>query len=192
MKRCDWGTNNPLMIEYHDSEWGRPVHDDQVLFEFLILESQQAGLSWNTILNKRENFRLAYALFDPEKVAKFSDKKAEELKLDQGIIRNALKIKSAINNAKQFLKVQKEFGSFDVYIWDFVDNKPIINKFKNLSEIPAKDELSGIISKDMKKRKFTFVGPTIIYAYMQSIGMVNDHQKDCFCYKEINELISDM
>lgn len=188
MKRCDWGTKNPLMIEYHDKEWGRPVHNDHELFELLVLEGQQAGLSWSTILNKRENFRKAYAQFDPEIIAKFSEKKALELKQNAGIIRNSLKIKSVINNAKQFLKVQKEFGSFDAYIWGFVNNKPIVNKFKKISDLPAKDLLSEKISKDMKKKKFTFVGPTIIYAYMQSIGIVNDHQIDCFCYDEILNL----
>ena len=189
VKRCDWaGITSELYIRYHDEEWGRPVHDDCELFEFLILEGQQAGLSWSTILNKRENFRKAFANFDPKKVATFTDKHAEELKQNEGIIRNSLKIKSAINNAKQFLKVQEEFGSFDKYIWGFVDNKTIDNKIKSMSEIPTSTDLSKKISKDLKKRKFNFIGPTIIYAFMQAVGMVNDHLIDCFCYKEINSL----
>ena len=176
------------MKEYHDKEWGVPVHDDQRLFEFLILEGAQAGLSWNTILLKRENFREAFDNFDYKKIASYNEKKVEELLNNAGIIRNRLKIGATISNAKAILQVQEEFGSFDNYIWKFIDNNPIVNKFKSLDELPAKTEMSEQISKDLKKRGFKFVGPTIIYSFMQAIGMTNDHTTDCFRYEEINQI----
>ena len=185
MTRCAWSTNNPLMIEYHDKEWGVPLHDDRKLFEFLVLEGMQAGLSWNTILNKRENFRRAFADFDPVKVARFGQRDVTRLLKDAGIIRNRLKIAAAINNAQRFLEVQKEFGSFDAYIWRFVDGRPIKNAFKTLKEIPAKTPLSDAISKDLIQRGFKFVGSTIVYAHMQATGMVNDHTIDCFRVDEV-------
>ena len=181
--RCEWAKEEPN-ISYHDNEWGRPVHDDKKLFEFLILEGAQAGLSWTTILKRRDGYRNAFANFDPKKVAKFDDKKISKLLLDESIIRNRLKITSAVNNAKQFLKIQKEFGSFDKYVWSFVNHKPIKNKFKKLSDLPASTPISGKLSKDLKQRGFTFVGPTICYAMMQAIGMVNDHSSNCFRYKK--------
>lgn len=184
MNRCAWGSSNPLMIEYHDTEWGVPLHDEQKLFEFLILEGMQAGLSWSTILNKRENFRRAFAEFDVEKVARFGKRDINRLLKDAGIIRNRLKIEAAINNAQRFSEVQQEFGSFDAYIWGFVNGKPIKNGFKSLKEIPAKTPLSDAISKDLIKRGFKFVGSTIVYAHMQATGMVNDHTVDCFRYEE--------
>ena len=185
MSRCAWSTNNPLMIEYHDNEWGVPLHDDRQLFEFLILEGMQAGLSWNTILNKRENFRKAFAGFDPVKVAHFDRRDVTRLLKDAGIIRNRLKIAAAINNAQRFLEVQKEFGSFDAYIWRFVDGRPIKNACKTLKDIPAKTPLSDAISKDLIQRGFKFVGSTIVYAHMQATGMVNDHAIDCFRYNKV-------
>jgi DNA-3-methyladenine glycosylase I len=184
MKRCAWARND-LAIRYHDEEWGVPLHDDCGLFEFLILEGAQAGLSWDTILRKRENYRKAFDNFDVEKVARYTDKKIAKLLLDEGIIRNRLKIASAVSNAKAFLNVQKEFGSFDKYIWEFVDGKPIKNKWKEIGQVPAKTDVSDAISKDMKKRGFNFVGSTIIYAHMQATGMVNDHLTTCFRYKEV-------
>jgi DNA-3-methyladenine glycosylase I len=184
MKRCFWAKND-LAIEYHDNEWGVPTHDDNKLFEFLILEGAQAGLSWDTILRKRENYREAFAGFDPAKVARFSEDKCEKLLTNDGIIRNRLKIASAIGNAKAFLEVQKEFGSFDRYIWAFVDGRPIINKTKDVSDVVAKTEISDAISKDLRKRGFNFVGSTIMYAFMQATGMVNDHLVGCFRYKEL-------
>jgi DNA-3-methyladenine glycosylase I len=183
MKRCTWPSNE-LAIRYHDEEWGVPLHDDHKLFEFLILEGAQAGLSWDTILRKRENYRKAFDGFDVNKVARYTDKKIEKLLQDEGIIRNRLKVASAVSNAKAFLAVQKEFGSFDTYIWSFVDGKPIVNKWKMSSQIPAKSEVSDAISKDLKKRGFNFVGSTIIYANMQATGMVNDHLVSCFRYKQ--------
>ena len=189
--RCSWANYNELMKEYHDKEWGVPVHDDQRLFEFLILEGAQAGLSWNTILLKRENFREAFDNFDYKKIALYNEKKVEELLNNAGIIRNRLKICATISNAKATLKVQEEFGSFDNYIWNFVNNNPIINKFKSLDELPSKTELSEQISKDLKKREFKFVGPTIIYSFMQAVGMTNDHTTDCFRYREINQIIKE-
>jgi DNA-3-methyladenine glycosylase I len=183
MKRCSWPTNE-LAIAYHDEEWGTPLHDDQRLFEFLILEGAQAGLSWDTILRKRENYRAAFDGFDVNKVARYSDKKIHELLQNEGIIRNRLKIASAISNANAFLKVQDEFGAFDKYIWAFVDGKPIVNRIKEASQIPAKTEVSDKLSKDLKKRGFNFVGSTIMYAFMQATGMVNDHLVSCFRYKE--------
>lgn len=185
MKRCVW-PKNELAIKYHDEEWGVPLHDEGKLFEFLILEGAQAGLSWDTILRKRENYRSAFDGFDVNKVARYTDKTIERLLLNEGIIRNRLKIASAVSNAKAFLKIQKEFGSFDKYIWSFIDGKPIVNKWKDTSQIPAKTEASDAISKDMKKRGFNFVGSTIIYAHMQATGMVNDHLVSCFRYKEIS------
>jgi DNA-3-methyladenine glycosylase I len=162
-KSCSWAAGNPLMKEYHDKEWGKPLHDDRLLFEFLILEGMQAGLSWNTILQKRENFRKAFDNFDYNKIAKYTEKKFEGLLKNKGIIRNKRKIEAAITNAKAFLEIQKEFGSFDAYIWGFIDHKPIQNAWKSLQEIPAKTEMSETISKDLKKRGFKFIGPTIIY-----------------------------
>ena len=182
MKRCSWATND-LNIPYHDTEWGVPVHDDNRLFEFLILEGAQAGLSWDTILRKREAYREAFAGFDPIKVSRFSQAKIERLMTNEGIIRNHLKIGSAVSNAQAFLRVQREFGSFDKYIWSFVGGKPIVNKLKG-GDIPARTEISDSISKDLKKRGFSFVGSTIMYAFMQATGMVNDHLVSCFRYKE--------
>lgn len=182
--RCSWAGSEPIYQEYHDKEWGRPVHDDRTLFEFLILEGAQAGLSWITILKKRENYRKAFDRFDPKKVAKYSEKKIKQLLHDEGIVRNRLKVRGAVRNAKAFLLVQKEFGSFDQYLWGFVNHKPIKNRFKTMKDLPAKTELSDVISKDLKKRDFTFVGSTIIYAYMQAIGMVNDHITSCYLYKK--------
>ena len=184
MKRCTW-PKNQLALAYHDTEWGVPLHDDGALFEFLVLEGAQAGLSWDTILRKREAYRKAFDGFDVNKVARYTDAKVAKLLMNEGIIRNRLKIASAIKNAKAFLQVQKEFGSFDKYIWAFVDNKPIVNKWKVDTQIPAKTDVSDRISIDMKKRGFSFVGSTIIYAHMQATGMVNDHLVSCFRYKEL-------
>ncbi len=180
-KRCFWANpENQLYLEYHDQEWGRPVHEDRVLFEFLILEGAQAGLSWETILKKRENYRKVYANFDPTKVAKFTEKKIQKLLLDPGIVRNRLKIRSSIENAKAFLKVQKEFGSFDQFIWSFVNFKTIRRRPKDRSEFLARTEISDQLSQELKRRGFTFVGSTICYAFMQAVGLVDDHQKGCF------------
>lgn len=186
MNRCNWPGGDPLMIKYHDKEWGVPVHDDRLLFEYMILDGFQAGLSWNTVLKKRENFQKAFANFDPKKIAKYGEKDYNRLLFDAGIIRNRAKINAAILNAKKFLEVQKEFGSFDKYIWQFVGGKPIINKFKKLSDIPAKTKESDEVSKDLIKRGFKFVGSTICYAFMQAAGMVNDHLIDCFCHDKVN------
>jgi len=183
MKRCSWASNE-LNIPYHDTEWGVPVRDDQRLFEFLILEGAQAGLSWDTILRKRENYRRAFDNFDPQKVARYTDARCAKLLNNEGIIRNRLKIASAVSNAKAFLNVQKEFGSFDKYIWAFVGGKPIVNNLKGHGDVPAKTEISDAISKDLRKRGFNFVGSTIMYAFMQATGMVNDHLVSCFRYKE--------
>jgi DNA-3-methyladenine glycosylase I len=183
MKRCEW-PKNELAIRYHDEEWGVPVHDDGKLFEFLILEGAQAGLSWDTILRKRENYRRAFDGFDVNKVARYTKKEIEKLLQDEGIIRNRLKVASSVANARAFLKVQDEFGSFDKYIWSFVEGKPIVNKWKESSQIPATSPVSDAISKDMKKRGFNFVGSTIMYAHMQATGMVNDHLVSCFRYKQ--------
>jgi DNA-3-methyladenine glycosylase I len=177
-RRCHWATS-PLMIEYHDKEWGVPVHDDRVLFEFLILEGAQAGLSWETILNKRENYRRAFDRFDPAKIARYERKKIRELMANAGIVRNKLKIASTISNAKVFLDVQKEFGSFDRYIWQFVGGRPKVNHWKSLQRLPASTAESDAMSKDLKRRGFRFVGSTICYAFMQATGMVNDHAADC-------------
>lgn len=182
-KRCTWAAEEPN-LSYHDKEWGRPQHDDKKLFEFLILEGAQAGLSWVTILKRREGYRKAFSNFDAKKVSKYTQKDIKKLLQDESIIRNKLKITSAITNAKQFLKVQDEFGSFDAYLWGFVNFKPIKNKFKKLSDLPASTDISENLSKDLKKRGFTFVGPTICYALMQAIGMVNDHTLECFMYQK--------
>ena len=181
MNRCKWAKDEPN-ITYHDKEWGRPQHDDTRLFEFLILEGAQAGLSWVTILKRRDGYRKAFSDFDALKVSKYTQKRVEKLLQDESIIRNKLKVNSAINNAKQFLKVQSDFGSFDEYLWGFVNHKPIKNKFKKLSDIPASTEISEKLSKDLKKRGFNFVGPTICYALMQATGMVNDHTIQCFMH----------
>lgn len=187
-QRCQWCTDDPLYIAYHDQEWGLPVHDDQLLFEFLILEGAQAGLSWLTILKKREHYRKAFDAFDPEKVAAYSEHDIERLMHDSGIVRNRLKIKSAIKNAQGVLKIQEEFGSFDTYLWAYVKGRPIQNQWKTLADIPVQTAISERMSKDLKKRGFNFVGPTICYAFMQAIGMVNDHTIDCFKYDEMKGL----
>lgn len=186
--RCPWCMGFDQYIKYHDEEWGVPVHDDQKHFEFLILEGAQAGLSWSTVLKKREAYRKAFAGFDPQKVSKFTEKKLEKILTDPGIIRNRLKVYSAANNAKRFLEVQKEFGSFDKYIWGFVGGKPILNKRKGMGDIPPTTPESDALSKDLIKRGFKFVGTTIIYAHMQACGLVNDHQVDCFRYGQTKGL----
>lgn len=185
-KRCAWAEKQlDAYKAYHDTEWGVPVYDDKKLFEFLILEGAQAGLSWLTILKRREGYRKAFAGFDVEKVARFDVKKIEELMQDAGIIRNRLKIEAAISNARVFISIQKEFGSYSTYMWNFVDGKPIQNKFRHISELPATTPLSDAISKDLKKRGMKFVGSTIIYAHMQATGMVNDHTTDCFRHRQL-------
>jgi DNA-3-methyladenine glycosylase I len=184
MKRCGWAKND-LAIQYHDTEWGVPLHDDGKLFEFLILEGAQAGLSWDTVLRKRENYRAAFDDFDAGLIALYDAEKIESLLQNEGIIRNRLKIASAIQNANSYLKIKDEFGSFDSYIWNFVGGKPVKNSRQSLSDIPAKTEISDAMSKDLKKRGFNFVGSTIMYAFMQATGMVNDHLNDCFRYNEI-------
>ena len=178
MIRCEWA-NDPVFWEYHDKEWGKPVHDDRLLFEMLTLEGAQAGLSWKTILQKRENYKKAFDNFDVKKIVKYDDKKIAELLQNEAIIRNKLKVNSSVINAKAFIEIQKEFGNFDKYIWSYVDNKPLINNWESIEKFPAKTDLSDQISKDLKKRGFKFVGSTIIYAYMQAIGMVNDHEINC-------------
>jgi DNA-3-methyladenine glycosylase I len=183
--RCEWAGTEPLYLAYHDDEWGVPVHDDRELFEMLILEGAQAGLSWSTILNKRANYQRVFDNFEPEIVAAYDDAKVEALLADPGIVRNRLKVKSAVQNAQAFLQVQAEFGSFDAYIWGFVNGAPIVNAWKIMREIPAKTPESEAMSKDLKKRGFNFVGPTICYAFMQSVGLVNDHAVDCFRYAEL-------
>lgn len=183
--RCAWSVSDPLYIQYHDTEWGVPVHDDRALFEFLVLEGAQAGLSWITILRKRENYRLAFDGFDPAVVARYGPEKIAELLANPGIVRNRQKINSAVRNAQAFLKVQDEFGSFDAYIWRFSGGQPIHNSRKSLSEIPARTAESDALSKDLLKRGFSFVGSTICYAHMQATGMVNDHTLDCFRYREL-------
>jgi len=184
IRRCDWATlsDNPLMIEYHDKEWGVPVHDDRTLFEFLVLEGAQAGLTWQTVLNKRENYRKAFDKFDPAKIARYNSKDVKQLLKDPGIIRNRLKIDATITNAEQFLKIWKEFGSFDKYVWRFVGGSPIRHRFNSLSQIPATTKESETMSKELRGRSFRFVGPTICYAFMQAVGMVNDHSTKCFRY----------
>ncbi len=184
-RRCSWtGNNNSLMIEYHDKEWGVPVHDDRTLFEFLILEGAQAGITWQTVLNKRENYRRTFDGFDVNKIAHYSEEDVNRLLTDSGIIRNRLKIKSTIQNAKAFLKIQKEFGTFDTYIWQFVGDKPINHKIKTIKDIPTSSNESYAMSKDLIKHDFKFVGSTICYSFMQAVGMVNDHEIKCFRYKE--------
>ena len=182
--RCPWPSDDKLMIQYHDKEWGVPVHNDRKLFEFLLLEGFQAGLSWKTILHKRENFRKAFDNFDFNKIAKYDKRKINSLLKDAGIIRNKLKIESTVKNAKAFIEVRKEFGTFDKYIWGFVNGKPIKNNFTSLKELPARTDLSDLISKDLKNRGFNFVGSTIVYAHMQATGMVNDHLTSCFRHNE--------
>jgi len=189
IKRCHWPGDNPLMIEYHDTEWGVPVHDDRTLFEFLILEGAQAGLSWQTILNKRENYRKAFNNFDVSKIARYGAKDTKRLLGNAGIVRNRLKIAATIQNAKEVLKIQKEFGSFDKYIWQFVGNKPVQNKFKLLKDIPPTTKESDAMSKDLLKRGFKFVGSTICYAFMEAVGMTNDHTANCFRYNECKNLV---
>jgi len=186
ISRCKWCEKDSLYIKYHDNEWGTPIHDEQKLFECLILETFQAGLSWITVLRKRENFRKAFDNFDYKKVALYDEDKIQELLQDAGIIRNKLKVRATVSNAQAFLKVQKEFGSFDKYIWSFVDWKPIQNKWKTTKELPASTELSDLLSKDLKKRGFKFVGSTVVYAHMQATGMVNDHTIDCYRYDELS------
>ncbi len=181
-KRCGWCTSDAIYIEYHDKEWGRPIHDDRLLFEFLILEGAQAGLSWLTVLKKRDNYRKAFDNFDAAKIARYGDKKTQELLQNEGIIRNRLKIASTIRNAKAFLAVQKEFGSFDKYIWQFVGGKTKKNKISHFKQLPVKTAESDAMSLDLKARGFNFVGTTICYAYMQAVGMVDDHTSDCFCH----------
>jgi DNA-3-methyladenine glycosylase I len=183
--RCAWCGEDPLYVAYHDQEWGKPVWEDKTLFEFLILETFQAGLSWITILRKRENFREAFDHFDYKKIAGYDEEKYEALMENPGIIRNRLKIRSAISNAVAFMKIQEEFGSFSDYIWAFVDRKPVVNEWKFMKDLPARTEISDLISKDLKKRGFKFVGSTVVYAHMQATGMVNDHVTDCFRYPEL-------
>src|SRR6056297_2712833 len=185
MNRCDWAEGSERYINYHDKEWGLPVFDDQTLFEFLILETAQAGLSWSTILKRRENYNKAYDNFDINKVAQYGETKREKLLNNEGIIRNKLKIDASINNAKRVLELQQEYGSFSKYLWSFTDFKPVINSWEQLSEVPAETELSKKIAKDLKKRGFKFVGSVTIYAYLQAVGIVNDHLVDCFRYKEV-------
>ena len=180
-KRCGWARGiDADYLRYHDKEWGRPVHDDRHLFEMLILEGAQAGLSWSTILRKREGYRRAFARFDPKKVARFDARKKKALMADAGIVRNRLKIDSTVTNARAFLEVQKEFGSFDRYLWSFVNGKPLVNRPRAMKDVPASTELSDRLSKDLKRRGFRFVGSTIIYAFLQAVGVVNDHTRDCF------------
>lgn len=183
-RRCSWAGDTPIYVDYHDNEWGRPTHDDRMLFEMLVLEGAQAGLSWLTILKKREAYREAFDGFDPAKVALYDEAKVEELMANAGIVRNRLKINAAVANAKAFLDVVGEFGSFDAFIWGYVGGEPIVNRRASQADVPATTPLSDRISKDLKKRGFKFVGSTIVYAYMQSIGMVNDHVVDCFAYRE--------
>jgi DNA-3-methyladenine glycosylase I len=182
--RCAWASNE-LAVRYHDEEWGVPVHDDRTLFEFLILEGAQAGLSWNTILNKRENYRAAFDQFDAARVARYDRKRVQQLLRNPGIVRNKLKVASTVENAEAFLRVQEEFGSFDRYIWQFVGGKPQVNKRKSLEQLPARTAESDAMSKDLKRRGFNFVGSTICYAFMQAVGMVNDHVVECFRYKAL-------
>ena len=188
MNRCKWCENDPLYIAYHDDEWGVPVHDDRLLFEFLILEGAQAGLSWLTILKKRENYRKAFDCFDYEIIANYNEEDVARLLSDSGIVRNRLKIESVIKNAQGVSKIKEEFGSLDAYLWRFVEGTPKQNEWRSMAELPVKTELAEMMSKDLKKRGFNFVGPTICYAFMQAVGMVNDHTIDCFRYEEIKQL----
>lgn len=183
--RCEWSQSNPLLVSYHDAEWGIPVHDDKVLFEFLILEGAQAGLGWLTILSKREGYRKAFSKFDARKITRYGTQDTKRLLANPGIIRNHLKVAATIGNAKAFLEVQKEFGSFDKYIWQFVGGKPINHRIKTMKDIPSKTTESDAMSKDLLKRGFKFVGSTICYAYMQAVGMVNDHETKCYRYKKV-------
>lgn len=183
--RCPWAGSDPLYLAYHDTQWGIPLHDDRGLFEFLILEGAQAGLSWITILKKRENYRAAFEGFDPEKVARYNAARIRKLLVNEGIIRNRLKITAAVDNARAFLNVQQAFGSFDAYIWQFVDGTPVRNQWKSMKQVPAQTDTSKRMSKELKKRGFKFVGPVICYAFMQAVGMVNDHLVDCFRHSEI-------
>ena len=185
LTRCAWAGTEPLYVAYHDQEWGVPVHDDRLLFEFLILEGAQAGLSWATILRKRENYRRAFDNFEPALVARYDEHKVAALLADPGIVRNRLKVASAIQNARAFLQVQEQFGSFAAYMWQFVDGKPRVNAWRTMADIPAETDQSRRLSKDLIQRGFRFVGPTIIYAHMQAVGMVNDHVVDCFRYAEL-------
>jgi len=186
MNRCDWANSNPLETEYHDQEWGVPIHDDRLLFEMLILEGVQSGLSWATVLKKREGYLRAFDNFNAEIIATYTDEKVEALLQDSGIIRHKLKIQSTIENAKQFLNIQREYGSFDAYIWSFSEGKPIKNAWRELSDIPTSTAISEKMSKDLKKKGFKFVGPTTCYAFMQAVGMVNDHLTSCFRYLEMD------
>lgn len=185
MERCDWAQKNKLDREYHDKEWGVPVHDDRLLFEMLILEGAQSGLSWTTILAKRQGYQEAFDQFEAAKIVQYTDKKVDELVQNSAIVRHKLKIKAAIDNAKSFLAVQQEFGSFDAYIWSFVEGKPIVNQWRTMAEVPTSTPESEAMSKDLKKRGFKFVGPTICYAYMQGVGMVNDHLVSCFRHSQV-------
>ncbi len=188
MNRCEWSGSDPHYISYHDDEWGVPVHDDRLLFEFLILEGAQAGLSWLTILKKRDNYRRAFDGFDIDRIANYEETDLKRLLADAGIVRNRLKLKSAIKNARCVLDIREEYGSLDSYLWRYVDGIPKQNAWKSMADLPAKTELSEVMSKDLKKRGFNFVGPTICYAFMQAVGMVNDHTTNCYRYKEIKEL----
>ncbi len=183
--RCSWAGGSPLMLQYHDTEWGVPAHDDRTLFEFLVLEGAQAGLSWETILKKRENYRRAFDNFDATRIARYGERDVERLLADAGIVRNRLKVAATVNNAQRTLEVREEFGSFDRYIWRFVGGKPVKNSFRSLSEMPAKTAESEAMSVELLRRGFKFVGPTICYAFMQAVGMVNDHTVDCFRYDEV-------
>jgi DNA-3-methyladenine glycosylase I len=186
MKRCEWvDMDNPLYVEYHDKEWGRPVHDDRLLFEMLILEGAQAGLSWSTVLSKRAHYKKVFDNFDVKKVSKYSEQQIQELLQDAGIIRNKLKVRSTVKNALVFLEIKKEFGSFDNYLWNWVNNKQIQNTCKTMQDLPVKTDISDALSKDLKKRGMSFVGSTIMYAFMQAVGMVNDHFLDCHAYKKV-------
>jgi len=188
MTRCPWGESNDLYIKYHDEEWGVPVHDDRKHFEFLTLEAAQAGLSWLTILRKRENYKKAYSHFDPLRVSKYGDKDIDRLLQNEGIVRNHKKIEASVNNARKFMEIKKEFGSFDNYVWRFVDYKPMVNRWKDVKEIPSKTALSDQISEDLMKRGFRFIGSTIVYSYLQAVGIVNDHIVRCFRYPQIISL----
>jgi DNA-3-methyladenine glycosylase I len=185
-KRCAWAGTDPLMIAYHDAEWGVPVRDDLRLFEFLVLESAQAGLSWMTVLRKRENYRRAFSGFDPRKIARYDARKVERLMNDAGIIRNRMKIEATINNARAFLRVQKEFGSFTDYSWAFVDGRPVVNRWRRMKQVPATTPVSDAFSRDLKQRGFKFLGSTVVYAHMQAVGMVNDHTVDCFRHHAVS------
>jgi DNA-3-methyladenine glycosylase I len=187
LKRCPWGLSDPIYREYHDTEWGFPAHDDRRQFEFLVLESAQAGLSWLTILKRREGYKRLYEDFDPQVVSRYDEKKISEMLLDPGIIRNRKKIESSINNAQEFLKIQEEFGSFSTYLWGFIDGKQVVNHFEDFSQVQATTPLSDTISKDLKQRGFNFIGSTIIYAHLQATGLVNDHLTSCFRHKECIE-----